>query len=109
MQNIQLDNKIIIATKENEVVSNSENINLSNLMPCNHEEADSRILLHMSDIADCSLRRVAIRTVDTDVVVLAISVFSTVSIDELWIAFGTGKSFRYIAVHEIARALGEVR
>ena len=106
VRNIQLDNKIIIATKENEVVSNSENIYFSNLMPCNHEEADSRIFLHISDIAECG---VAIRIVDTDVVVLAISVFSTVSLDELWIAFGTGKSFRYIAVHEIARALGEVR
>ena len=30
-------------------------------------------------------------------------------LDELWIAVRTGKSFRYIAVHEIARTLGEVR
>ena len=78
-------------------------------MLCNHEEADSRIFLHMSDIAECGLRRVAIHTVDTDVVILALSVFSTVSLDELWIAFGTGKSLRYIAVHEIAQALGEMR
>ena len=26
--------------------------------------------------------------------------------DELWLAFGTGKSFRYLAAHEIAAGLG---
>ena len=29
-------------------------------------------------------------------------------IDELWAAFGTGKSFRLLAAHEIAQALGPV-
>jgi len=42
-----------------------------------------------------------IRTVDTDVVVLAVASFSKMAHDELWIAFGVGSSFHYIAVHEI--------
>ena len=84
-------------------------MDFSNLMPCNHEEADSRIFLHMSDIAESGLRRVAIRTVDMDVVVLATSLFYTLILDELQIAFGTGKSFRYIPAHEIARSLGEIK
>ena len=58
-------------------------MDFSNLMPCNHEEADSRIFLHMSDIAESGLRRVAIHTVDTDVVVLATSLFYTLILDEL--------------------------
>ena len=48
-----------------------------------------------------------IRTVDTDVVVLAVSVAEGLQPeDELWLAFGTGKSFQYLAAHEIAAGLG---
>ncbi len=49
-----------------------------------------------------------IRTVDTDVVVLAVMVSQTSlpADGELWIAFRAGKHFRYIAAHEIATSLG---
>ena len=46
-----------------------------------------------------------IRTVDTDVVVLAIANFYKISASELWIAFGTGKQLRYIPVHTIAHIM----
>ena len=42
-------------------------------------------------------------------VVLAITSVNRLNISELWIAFGAGKSFRFIAAHEIARALGPDR
>ena len=48
----------------------------------------------------------SIRTVDTDVVVLAITSAQRLNIAELWVAFGVGKNFRFIAAHEIAKALG---
>ena len=53
-------------------------------------------------------RRVMVRTTDSDVVVLGVSTFVSLAqdIDELWIAFGTGRNFRYIPVHVIARTLG---
>ena len=41
----------------------------------NHEEADSRLVLHVYDIGNCSIDRVMIKTVDTDVLVLAIALF----------------------------------
>ena len=48
-----------------------------------------------------------IRTVGTDVVMLAVSVAQNLQPDnELWIAFGTGKGFRYLAAHEVAAGLG---
>ena len=46
-------------------------------------------------------RKVAICTVDTDVVVLAVASFSKIAPDELWVAFGVKLSFRYIAIHEM--------
>ena len=45
------------------------------------------------------------RTVDTDVVVLAVASFRKIAPDELWVAFGVGSSFRYIAVHEIVNTM----
>ena len=51
-------------------------------------------------------KKMIIRTADTDVVVLAISVVEEIKVEELWVAFGTGKHFRCIAAHAIASSLG---
>ena len=50
--------------------------------------------------------KVSIRTVDTDVVVLAITSAQRLNISKLWVAFDAGKSFQFLPTHEIARALG---
>ena len=50
-----------------------------------------------------------VRTVDTDVLVLAVTASQRLDITELWVTFGTGKSFRYLAAHEMAKALGPDR
>ena len=50
--------------------------------------------------------KVVVRTVDTDVLVLAVTAAQCLDITELWATFGTGKSFRYLAAHEMAKALG---
>ena len=50
--------------------------------------------------------KASIRTVDTDVVVLAITAIQHLNTSEMWIAFGTGKNFKFIAAHKIARTLG---
>ena len=65
------------------------------------------MLLHVSHAANHGHHKILIKTVDTDVVVLAVSVAQgLLPEDELWLAFGTGKSFRYLAAHEIAAGLG---
>ena len=51
-------------------------------------------------------KKIIIQIADTDVVVLAISVVEKVKEEELWVAFGTGKHFRYTAAHAIASSLG---
>ena len=78
------------------------------LAPCNHEEADTRMMLHAAAAMKSGHRRVLIRTVDTDVLVLAVWMAQELNevVDELWLAFGTGKNFRYIAAHELSATLG---
>ena len=39
---------------------------------CNHEEADTRIFVHVRDAVEHGAQNVLIRTVDTDVVVIAV-------------------------------------
>ena len=51
--------------------------------------------------------KVTIRTVDTDVVAVAVASFSKIAPNELWIAFGVGSSFRYIPIHEMVATLNQ--
>jgi len=51
-----------------------------------------------------------LRTVDTDVLVLAVAFLQQITEGEhldLWVAFSTGNNFQYIAAHEIATKLGQ--
>ena len=77
------------------------------LQPCSHEEADTRILLHVAHCARQGLRKSLIRTVDTDVVVLAIGHFPALRLDELWVRFGVGTHVRQIAIQEIVKNFNE--
>ncbi|XP_076078833.1 uncharacterized protein LOC143048849 [Mytilus galloprovincialis] len=96
----------VVSTKGSEVVCNKPDKNNGNLSPCNHEEADTRILLHVADAVKSGMQKIMIRTVDTDVVVIAVSAVHKLNITSLWMAFGVGKNFRYIPVHEIALFMG---
>jgi len=82
---------------------------VTDLAPCSHEEADTRIMIHLEDAVKQGNTKVTIRTVDTDVVVLAVTSAQRLDIPELWVAFGTGKNFRLLTAHTIAKVLGPDR
>ena len=68
------------------------------------------MLLHAYHSAQHGHHKILIWTVDTDVVVLAVSVAIGLGPEyELWLAFGTGKHFRYLAAHKIASELGPTK
>ena len=95
----------LILTEGSDVIC-SQSRNLKNLAPCNHEEADTRIMLHIADAYKQGYTKILVRTVDTDVVVIAISLLAHINLEELWVACEVGKYFRYVPVHEIATSLG---
>lgn len=101
--------KQLIATLDQKVITVPVLHDVTRLSPCSHEEADTRLILHAAHAAQGGVKRLLIRSVDTDVVVLAVAFRQHIACDELWIAFGTGKHFRYIAVHEIADTLGPLK
>ena len=100
--------KEIVTTLGEEVYVSIQR-DISQLSPCNHEEANTWMILHVADAIHEGYMKILQRTVDTDIVVLAVAAaakLNTISDLELWVAFGTGKHFRYIPVHEIAACLG---
>ena len=101
---IQTEKQIISTLHKNVLCSQPRDV--AGLAPCSHEEADTRMLLHVVDAVNQGHTKVSIRTVDTDVVVLAVTACEHLNIEELWIAFATGKNFRFLAAHEMAVTLG---
>ena len=98
--------KEVFSTCGQNVLCSRVHQDVSSLAPCTHEEADTRMFLHAIDAANKGHRRLMLRTVDTDVVVLAVSTVVLLDNTELWIAYGTGKHLRYIPAHHIATSLG---
>ena len=81
-------------------VSSPEGIGIDALAPCTHEAADTRVFLHVAAATLAGHHRVIVHSSDSDVVVLATASFVALGqrIDELWIAFGVWRHFRYCTV-----------
>ena len=95
------DDHLLVNTSDSQSVADFDTI-----MPCNHQEADSRTFLHLSHAAQQGHSKAFIRTVDSDVVIIAVGHFGSLGVMELRIGFGTGKAFQHIPVHEITQTLG---
>jgi len=51
---------------------------------------------------------VKLRTVDTDVIVIGISMFEMITdLQKMWIDFGTGENRQFFAIHELNNNLGQ--
>ena len=79
------------------------------LCPCNHEEFDIRVTLHAANAASQGYKNILIIANDTDVIVLAISFFSEIGAEKLWVSFGMGKKLRYISIHNICRIMSPAK
>ena len=81
------------------------------MLPCNHEEADTRILIHLLDALEHGSSTCLVGTVDTDVVVILIGKFHALltqySAASIWIAFGSGKNYTHLHINTISHALGK--
>ena len=53
-----------------------------------------------------TVRHIYVRTVDSDIVVLALRFFDILGLSELWVGFGTGNKYRDIPVHSLHAGLG---
>ena len=81
--------KLLLTTRFETVLSNMP-CDVTKLQKFNHSEADTRILLHLAHAAEQGHTTAFVRTVDSDVVILAIRFFETLGLTELSVGFGTG-------------------
>ncbi|KAK3754209.1 hypothetical protein QZH41_003313 [Actinostola sp. cb2023] len=72
----------------------------------NHEEADTRLLLHVKHVSHAETR-IVIQSPDTDVLVISTAHFDSLGCEELWFRTGVKDRLRFIPVHEVCRSLGQ--
>ena len=72
----------------------------------NHEEADTRLLLHSKHAAD-NASQIVIQSPDTYVLAICMSHFNSLSCEELWFQTGVKDRLQFIPMHKVAPALGE--
>ena len=89
IQELFVEGKQMVTTfRQNALTSPIQsNVNVS---PCTHEEADTRIFIHVADATYQEYRKIIIRSNDSDVVVIAISCVQDLDLDELWVSDGIG-------------------
>ena len=79
--------KQILVTDGAKVMSATPVPGDSLIMPCAHEEEDVRMLLHVCYAAKQGVTKAMIRTVNTDVPVIAIGKCESLGLNELWMAY----------------------
>lgn len=111
IQRLVITSKQIVTTNGSAVVCSPPK-DTSRLAPCNHEEADTRMILHLADAVREGFKKILLCTGNTDVVVLSIAAAAAAAeaeldLQELWVAFGTElKNTRYMPIHEIVKSIG---
>ena len=74
---------IVVGTVSEGVVTNQPSLNSlrNQSSPCNHEEADTRLILHVLNGSSCGFKKISIITVDTNVVVILLYDFFSLDLD----------------------------
>ena len=92
----------LLTTNADLVLSNKPT-DMTALSPCQQEEADTRMMLHLYHAAGQGHPKAFLTTVDSDVVVLAINIFQQLRLSALWMGYGIGKTFKDIPIHHISQ------
>ena len=99
------DEQQLVMTCRDGVITNPESTFISErVSPCVHEEADTRMLMHVEEILK-SESSVTLRTVDTDVLVLAVAAAARHNDNKIWVYFGVRDRKKVLSVHQMKDAI----
>lgn len=73
--------------------------------PCDHEEVDTRVFVHLSTAARNGYQIFLIKVVDTAIVVTSIAMFTKLNLQEF--EFGCGWHHYWLSTHEYVMALAK--
>ena len=88
--------------------SNRIDIDLAEISPCNHKEADTRMFLHFADAVNSGFTTAMVKANDTDILVIGVAMFLRLreaGLHDLWITNGQGCHLKWIPIHELTTAL----
>ena len=108
---LHMEGKLIITAIDNTAITSLQIPYPADMITsCNHEEADSCLLLHATHCLATGHERIMVITVDLDVVVLAIFAAAALNplykLEKLWVEFMVGKKRCYIPAHELVSTMG---
>ena len=92
-----------LLTTNADIVLSNKPTDMTALSPCQQEEADTRMMLHLYHAAGQGHSKAFLTTVDSDVVVLAINIFHQLRLSALWMGYGIGKTCKDIPIHHISQ------
>ncbi len=107
--------KSIYITSGTSVVSKGDRS--CQMSTCNHEEADTRIFVHISHALEQGMKSIKVHTVDTDVVAILVGAYFNLTLTEaqvdIWVAFkipiGMGRNFHFYSITAICSYLEEAK
>ena len=103
---VATEEKYLFTTLDKNIICAVHINNVYDLSSCDHEEANTSIILHALHCAKQGHDMDIIKTVETDVAVLAVIAFHSISMfKEPWIDFRVNKHHRYNSSHGTAKAL----
>ena len=106
----QLGKAVYITSGESVVSVGSGN---PGMLEYNHEEADTRIVVHIVHALQQGIKIIEVRTVDTDVIAILAGAYFKLALAyplaDIWVAFGKGKKFRFYSINYICASLGELK
>ena len=88
-----------MGTTYNKDIYSSDGTEPATLSHCNHEEGDYRVLRHCENMS----------TEGVNQAITATSIFSELSLLELWVEFEKTANRKYITIYEIVKSLGPKR
>ena len=106
-----VEGKLIITTIDNTAITSLQIPYPADMITlCNHEEADSRLLLQAAHCLATVHKQIMVTTTDSDVVLLAIFAAAALNplykLEKLWVEFIVGKKRCYILAYELASMMG---
>ena len=83
---------LIVSTRGAQVLCSSDLESIDMIMPCDHEEADTRTMLHAAHMKQQGTDSVVVRTNGTDVLILATYIQALLGFNEFRLSIGVGRS-----------------
>ena len=107
MSKIVVEGKTISVTSKEEV-KKTDDTNVDTLKPVIIKEIDSRFPLHLYHAVQNGHNNLLAKTVDTDIIIVAIARFKEIGCETLYIEYGKANKLKIYAKHDIVKELRKI-